>query len=193
MAKADHPYHIELARLKPGRHQFDFNLDDALLESPDSPTADSEPAPLSNVAVSVALTLDKSDRLIDVGVRLTGSITLSCDRCLLDYPFAIDTTYRIVFSHDRSVAAADAEADVRYLPAGVPVLDLRQEFYEALLLQVPQRRIPSDCPGPRCPPEVLALLAAGERAAEGPLPEDADPDQGPIDPRWSALRGLKPN
>ena len=196
MAKPDPRYVIELARLKAGRHSFDFPLDDALLEPPPGTPADAEGPPARNVQGTAHVVLDKSERLLDLAIALTATATLACDRCLADYPHPLQATYRLVYSHDRSVAAAEGEADVRYLPAGTPSLDLRQELYEALLLQVPQRRLPPDCPGPRCPAQVLALLEAGARAAEGPLPEDApDPDSpdAPIDPRWSALRGLRPN
>lgn len=193
MAKVDNPYLIALARLKEGRHSFEFALDDAFLTL--APELEGAEPLAQGASVTAAVVLDKSPRLLDVHITLSGQLTLACDRCLQDYPQAVTADYRIVFSHDRSVEAPErggdaGDDDVRYLPAGAPELDLRHELYELLLLQVPHRRIPPDCPGPRCPAQVLALLEAGARAqAEGPPPDDDD--SAPTDPRWAALKGLR--
>lgn len=196
MALADYPYRIELSKLKSGTHTFRFELvTEKLLplgmrSAPGEEAADASPLPPLSEAWAEVL-LVRSDRLVDVTLTYDGTVQLACDRCLLPYPLPLSGQTRVVYSHDTSVEAVADESDVHYLSASAPYLDLRQELYECLLLLLPLRQIPPDCPGSRCPAGVWDLLKAGEAATEGTA--DPDDDAASSDPRWAALRGLQEN
>jgi len=184
MAKRVNPYRIELTRLAEGSHEFAFELSTSEL-APEVPNEEATLPELSEARAEI--TLRKSERLLDLTVRLTGWAELECDRCLQSYPFQIVSEGRLIYTHDKSVEEADDELDVHYLPASTATLDLQQELYDRVALQIPLRRIPPDCPGPRCPPAVLELLARGEQAvieAETGASEESDD-------RWDALKNLR--
>ncbi|MDX2061489.1 MAG: DUF177 domain-containing protein [Bacteroidia bacterium] len=147
-------YRIEVNKLTDGRHPIVFQLTGELFAQ--VPETD-----IAGADIAVAGYLDKTPRHIDVHLELTGWVELACDRCLVPYRFALATQGRLVYSHDP--VAQDTDDDtLRFLRRDAQWLDLTDELYEIAALCVPLRKVPENCPGPQCPPEVLARLLDDE-------------------------------
>lgn len=167
-------YRIELPKLAPGKHDFTFEVGDAFF------AAHAESF-VTHGSLQIDVTIQRSRTLIDLRIRMKGWLELACDRCLRGYHQPLSTEHRLVFTHNTSIEEVEG-AEVQYIPAATRFLELAQDFYDYIHLSVPYRRIPPDCPGANCPPEVLALLAESEKPKE----VVNEPD-----PRWAALQALR--
>ena len=172
-------YSLNVARLKPGKHEEVFEVDDDFF-------AHFENSLIEQGQVSIRLQMEKYATHLDVTFWLTGEITLACDRCGNPYPHPLDSQERIIFAFDPEM---DFEGyEVMYVAADEPQLVLTQEFYDFINLAIPMRKVPP-ADVHLCPPEVLRLL--GLDTEGNPLEDDSPEDDSPIDPRWAALKKLK--
>lgn len=171
MSKESKAYTIDIPKLKLGRHQQEFRVDGTFLENhPD----------IQNADIQASLQIERTTMHIDVQYHLTGSVELLCDRCLVPYAFPIDATTQVVYSFDKSMIEAE-DAEVVFISRSIHLLDVSQDLYDFIVLQVPYRHVPDDCPRPTCPPDLLNQIGVG----------DGVEDQ-TIDPRWESLKGLLP-
>ncbi len=116
---------------------------------------------------------------IDVHYHLTGRVQLACDRCLEPYWQVIDSKHRVIFSHDPSLREIEDD-EVVFLSRDSWLLDCKQDLYDFIALQIPFRKIPTDCPGSRCATDFISLYLKDETNENEPI----------ADPRWEKLRGL---
>ena len=187
MAATD--YRIDIQKLKDGAHQFRFQVDDAFFAG--FPHTEVQGA---NVTADIAL--QKDNRQIVVNLHLDGELTLVCDRCSGDLDWPIFRAAKLIYSYDPSLKGTDEDEDITFIPRDLHYLDLRQDLYDYISLQVPLRKVPDAGNRHQCPAEVLAILAAGAEAAalqeatDGEVIEHEDPSQND-DPRWAALRQLR--
>jgi uncharacterized protein len=171
-------YCIDIVKLKPGTYRFEFAIGaDFLAGFPERL--------LERADAALVVDLTKDSRQIDLRLALQGVVELPCDRCLRPYDQAVVGDMRIVYSFDPSFKAAD-NTDIFYIGREQQYLDLRQDFYDFLSLQLPIRRIPPDCPGAQCPPEVMELLGLDDS-------QDSDTEPLQTDPRWAGLSNLSLN
>ncbi len=173
----DPAYSVELYKLKDGHHEFTFAVDDSFLQAM-NPEGTEAFATQGNVQVQLAL--EKTQQFIDARFSVTGTLQVACDRCLQDYTQIITGTERVLYSYNPDMATTD-DQDVVFISRDLQWLDLRQEMYDFIGLQVPLRKIPEGCPGSMCPPEVLKYINTTESERTN-LPS--------ADPRWSQLKEL---
>ena len=198
------PYTLPLLGLKKGQHTFEFHLDDAFL-------AHFEHSPIEKANVEVRLELDKNkDTFFVLNFSLYGTVNVECDRCLADFDRPVESENEVVLklSQLANEVDGDADADVVYLTPDTTQFNVAQLLYEFLVLSVPlPTSIPLDAFGNRqcprdengnfvCNEKVLATLqqnsafADEEELEEEPEEEDEDNTE---DPRWNALRNIRPN
>lgn len=134
-------YSLEIPKLELGHHEFSFFLDSDFFE------AHSE---IKASEVNAKLSVERTPQMILIDFHLNGSITLECDRCLLPYSQIINHTQRMIYSFEKSLKDSE-DSDVAYLSRGAYLLDLTQDLYDFVALQVPFRKVPDDCPRPECP------------------------------------------
>jgi uncharacterized protein len=167
---------IDVPKLRPGANSFHFHMDSAFFaQQPNSliQTAD----------VQVAATVDCQPALLDTRLHLQGHIELVCDRCLQPYPQTVSLDHRIVYSYSQPDAhTAEGDDELIFIARNQQTLDLTQDLYELVSLQVPLRKARCDEDASLClaDPTVRQLL-------EGSQTEDQ------TDPRWEALNKLKDN
>jgi uncharacterized metal-binding protein YceD (DUF177 family) len=170
-----HPYTIRLDSLKQGAHRFDFRIEDAFFELFDQSL-------IEQAGVDIGLKLNKTHQLYDLQLAFQGYVMLTCDRCLKGFPLAIDFQHRMVLSSNSSLKPVENE-EIVYLAPGTPAIDLSQDFYDLIGLQVPYRKVPQrkidECED--CGIEVYQYSAGAANTGE----EDE------IDPRWAKLLDLK--
>ena len=132
--------------------------------------------------------LNKSATMIQVGLKIEGSIRLICDRSLeeFDYPFEVDE--KLIYKY--SDHSEEMGNNLFLIDRKSPKLDLSQDLFDFIALQVPMKKL-----HPRYIHEAEALegnqfIYSTEKVLDDHSTEKAEED---MDPRWAALKNLKDN
>lgn len=162
-------------------HRFDFEVGDDFFEC-------REGSGIKGGSVDVEAALERKGSSLALRVRMRGSVTVECDRCLEDCRLPIDFDGRLTVKFSEEEIPFDG--DVLWINPADPLLDLEQYIYESIVLSLPYRRVhPEDVHGtPLCNPAMLdrfRIVSEDEFAA---LTADKPVEN---DPRWEKLRGLK--
>lgn len=171
-------FSIDLPKLKNGVNEFHFEVGEKFFKH-------FEPALADRGAVSIDLEIRKTLNQLDAHFRIQGTVELNCDRCTLPYQAPVASEKRIIYAYpDAGVQEEEGMDDeVIYLDPRSPVLDISQDVYDFVCLEIPIRKVPEHC-GEDCPNDPLKKLKA-----EGKIGEAEESE--PTDPRWEALRKLQ--
>ena len=154
---------IDITSLKPGLHEFEFQLEADEVELDRDKFDD----------IYVHARLDVREARILVMLETTATATLECDRTLRLFEQEVGGTYHVLFAPPEFVEQQeDAFDEVRVLQSSDQKIDLTTAVRDTILLSVPLRRV---APG----------AEEEEIETEFFVPEDD------VDPRWAALRKLK--
>ncbi|PLW97485.1 MAG: hypothetical protein C0593_08530 [Marinilabiliales bacterium] len=162
---------IPFKGLSDGVHEFEYHVSDAFFEA-------IEYSDVKKGNVSAKISLDKQPGMMQLHFRINGYVTLTCDRCLEDFNFPIDTEDHLIVKIGPEPGEESEEviiiADTEYK------LQLWHYIYEYISLQVPYRKThPEDENGnSTCDPEQIKRI------------EDLN-SENRADPRWDALKNLK--
>jgi len=170
---------IEFVKLKDGKHNLDFRVDESFFESLGS-------TEIHNANVQVDVEVDKSTNWMHVRLRMRGSLTVDCHRCLVALPMQINTKYLLIVKLD-----SQDEADKDHEDEGVELIYLRphefklsiaQPVYETSLLALPMIRNCDEMDSKPCDQAMIQKL-------ETLNSDSADEDV--VDARWEKLKQLK--
>jgi uncharacterized metal-binding protein YceD (DUF177 family) len=166
------PYSIPLSGLKEGHHTIDFEIDNAFFELYE----ESEVKEGSLVAI---IEIDKRTTHLDMIIKVSGSVRVSCDRCLEMFSQVVKSENRLLVKFGKSID--DTDPDILSVPIDAYELDLQQQIYEFIMLALPIKRVhPNDKNGKStCDPAMLKKLD------ELVIDEEKDND-----PRWDELKKL---
>jgi uncharacterized metal-binding protein YceD (DUF177 family) len=181
--KALKSFNINFVGLKEGKHRFEFHLDRKFLESFENPLLD-------DLNVDAVLVLDKHNNLLELHFSWAGTVAAVCDICNENYDMPIKGKESLIvkFVHKKPEDAFDPE--VIYLQIGESSINVAVPLYEALVLQIPLRKVhPNDENAkPGCNPELLNYLEE-LRGDENAVDSKSEPeDKGSI---WDELKKLK--
>lgn len=151
-------FDIAFVGLKPGIHEFQYNVDNKFFESFDN--TNSLPG---HCNASVKVTLDKSNALMLLRFDIDGSVEVPCDRCGNPLNLTLWDEFNLVIkSVDNAGEMNDSEEDpdIFYIGRTESHLHLAGWIYEFVLLSIPNQRIcPEDEAGrPTCNKQVLDML-----------------------------------
>jgi uncharacterized metal-binding protein YceD (DUF177 family) len=163
---------IPISGLKEGRHSFNFEIDKEFFEQ-------FEESEVKNGMLEACVEADKRSSHINLAIRIKGVVSISCDRCLLVFLHPVDCENRLLIKFGK--INDENDPDIITVPADEYDLDLKQYFYEYILLALPIQRVhPEDRNGiSGCDPEMLMKLD------QHIVNED---DR--MDPRWDELKKL---
>ncbi|MBP5374305.1 MAG: DUF177 domain-containing protein [Bacteroidales bacterium] len=114
----------------------------------------------------------------DVCLKLSGSLTVPCDRCLepLTLPVEVSQAFRVCFSdEDEERFSADGKESLSLVPGSLDV-DMSQAVYDYACLSLPIQRVH---PEGECNPDTVRFLSQ----------EPKDEEAAPSSP-FAALKGL---
>jgi uncharacterized metal-binding protein YceD (DUF177 family) len=165
-------YSIPIGGLKEGKHSYDFEINKEFFEQ-------FEESEVREGKLAVTVEADKRSSHVDLAVRIEGTITISCDRCLGVFSHPVSCENRLLVKFGR--VNDESDPDIITVPADENELDMAQYFYEYILLALPIQRIhPVDKNGnSTCDPEMLKKLK------EHVINEEVGND-----PRWDELKKL---
>lgn len=149
-------YDIAFVGLKPGVHEFNYEVDDKFF-------ADFGATDLNNCAAKVKLTLDKNTNFMMLKFEIAGQVNVICDRCGNDLRLDLWDEFNLVIKQVENpdeMNENEEDADIFYISRTESHIHLAHWIYEFILLSVPnQRRCKDDeVGGPQCNKEVLAML-----------------------------------
>ncbi len=154
------------------------SLDDELTDQYFQALSDAE---IKSGALHVSGSIRKAVGFFELQLGISGTVQVPCDRCLDMMTQPIDTELRLVVKLGEEYSEQD---DVIVVDEREAVLDTSWLIYETIALAVPIQHVhqPGDC-----------NVAMSERLSElsAARSSDADANEREIDPRWSALKGLK--
>lgn len=94
--------------------------------------------------LGISLDLFKAVHQLDVKAKITGIMTLVCDRCLDMYELPFETEFEIVFAQKSPRDEEVSEEGYRTYSPFMKTIDLTGDIREYVLLTVPMRRVPAE-------------------------------------------------
>lgn len=157
-------YDIAFVGLKPGEHQFVYEIDDSFFE-------DFQQQDFKNCKATVKLNLDKKNGFMLCKFDIDGKVEVPCDRCGNNLQLQLWDEFNIVVKivDDPEVMNQEEEdPDVYYIGKGESHLNVADWIYEFINLSIPMQRMCKDdeIGGPQCNPEVLEKLRKMEEDAK---------------------------
>ena len=163
-------YVIPFSGYKAGLHTFDFQPDPSFFDQFES-------TDVTQIRAQVKVNMEKSNTMLIFTVEVHGSYVAPCHRCNADvknYLFT-DGRYIVKFGEEEFTETDE----ILVLPESAHELDISPLIYETIMLAIPARIVHEN--ENDCDQEVLAKLRQHET------------DEDETDPRWEALKNLKPD
>ncbi|QHL86057.1 DUF177 domain-containing protein [Nibribacter ruber] len=177
-------YYIHLTKLSNKTHEYEFELGNSFFEMFSQEL-------IHGGSLKARVVLKKSELLLHFTFYITGEVRVTCDRSLEEFnmPLDIERVLLVRFGPE------DLEMDENVLQI-VPetqFINIAQHLYDFIGLAVPMKKL-----HPRFMEEVdedeegdeaegLLIYSTGTAEEE----EDDDDEDGPVDPRFEALRKIK--
>ena len=125
-------YTIAYKGLKPGLHDFRFEVDGSLFEEFESPE-------IKDGACEVTVALERGEAMLTLDVTVDGSVVVECDRCLEECRIPVHYQGRLLVKFSDEVHEYDGE--VMWLLPMEDEIDLKQYIYESIVLSLPYQRV----------------------------------------------------
>lgn len=159
---------VNISKLPDGRHQFRFD---------DTPDAFRDETGL--IGFRAGVTLDKAHDTYLFTLQVTGTVGLSCDRCLEPVNLPVNESAAVVYRPD---GTDGQDPDVKPLNRDQNIIDLAPDVVDTIRLAIPMKVVCTETCKGLCPSCGVNLnLASCGCSAET------------TDPRWEKLLKLKNN
>jgi uncharacterized protein len=150
--KAGKDYVVQFAALSLGEHEFQFEIGDKFFENLDY-------SEIKQGNITIDLTLLKQSTMMILQSEIHGTVKVNCDLCTEEFDLPLNGGYKLIVKvggHE----TGDEDDDIITIPANEHQLDLRQYFYEYIILSLPIKRVhPEDEKGvPTCNKQALSKL-----------------------------------
>jgi len=164
--RVKHPYIIPFVGLKPGKHEFEFILEETFFKE----FAYSE---VDNGHFTILVVLDKKSNMMELTFSLNGKMSFPCDRCGDPVSIDIKGNDHIVIKYGDHTD--DQDDDIWTYGPQEYQIDIRQRLFELVHLSLPVRRAHEE---EECNPTVM------KKMDDYRANEDADT-------QWIALKNLQ--
>ncbi|WP_126974240.1 YceD family protein [Gynurincola endophyticus] len=149
-------FDIAFVGLKPGVHEFNYELNDEFFLS-------FHEVDFRNTAAKVKVMLDKHHNFMQLKFEVGGTTEVTCDRCGNDLPIELWDEFNLIVKlveEPEKMNEEEEDPDIFYISKGESHLHLAPWLYEFVILSIPmQRMCGEDEKGKsKCNPEVLAKL-----------------------------------
>ena len=157
-------YEIAFVGLKPGEHEYSYEITDKFFEP-------FQPQDFTNCNAKVKLTLDKKSGFMLLKFDVDGKTEVVCDRCGNDLPLQLWEEYNMVVKmvdNPVEMNETDEDPDVFYISRTESHINVEDWIYEFVNLSIPMQKMCKDdeIGGPQCNVEVLEKLKKMEDEAK---------------------------
>lgn len=176
MSGRSRDYVIEFGSLPLGKHEFEFEADDAFFQR-------FENSIIQHGHMDVLVTMEKKPNMLLLDFTLQGEVLVTCDRCLDDLGLQLEGYSELIVKLGDH--AEEESEDIIVIPSTEHRLDVSHLIYEYTSVMIPMRNVhPDDENGvSTCNPEIL-------REIEKRQPTDSVSES---DPRWEMLKNINLN
>lgn len=163
-------FEIAWLGLKDGEHEFQYEVNDRVLEDLGYEHPDFE-----QLDARIGLRFNKSNSFFLLNFDIDGTANVACDRCGDRYSLKLWDEFKLIVklteNMERAEKENEEEADVVFLPRSETVMDISGWVFEFIMLSLPIQKIHPENPdgSPGCNPEALKLLekmSAADHAAQ---------------------------
>ncbi len=187
-------YKLPLKSLPSGSHEFEYDLGKQFFE-------DMESADIRDARLKVIATVNVKGDIFELTLKVSGEITLICDRCLDEMQMPVGTEYSVFVKYGEDYN--DDSDNLLVIPESDNFLNIAYILYDTVALTVPIKHVH---PLGKCNRAMSTLLrkhrspASNIEGEDGEMVEelmesiddDIDSvDDTPSDPRWNELKKLK--
>ena len=149
-------YDIAFVGLKPGIHEFNYEVDDKFF-------ANFNETDFSDCHASVKLSLEKNTSFMLLKFEIGGSVNVICDRCGNNLRMDLWDEFKQVVKqveNPEEMNENEEDPDVFYISRTESHIHLADWIYEFVVLSIPNQRMckEDEIGGPQCNKEVLAML-----------------------------------
>ena len=163
-------FEIAFVGLKPGVHEFIYEVDDRFFEEYNEQD-------FRNAHARVRLLLEKNNGFMILRFEIGGKADVTCDRCSNNLPLQLfdEFTVTIKMTDDPDLMNDQEEdPDVYYISRGESHIDVKDWIYEFVNLSIPMQKTCEyeNMDGPHCDPaarEVLRNMKPEEGAGGNPI------------------------
>jgi uncharacterized metal-binding protein YceD (DUF177 family) len=163
-------YEIAFVGLKPGTHEFNYEIDDRFFEEYGEQD-------FRDCKATVKLLLEKTTNFMMLRFQVGGSLRVICDRCSSDLPLNLFEDFTVTIKaveNPEEMNESEEDPDVFYISRGESHLQVAPMIYEFINLSVPTQK---ECDyenmdGPYCNPaarEALQKMRSGGEEKQNPL------------------------
>ena len=157
-----------------------------------------ESADIRDARLKVIATVNVKGDIFELTLKVSGEITLICDRCLDEMQMPVDTEYSVFVKYGEDYN--DDSDNLLVIPESDNFLNIAYILYDTVALTVPIKHVH---PLGKCNRQMSAMLKKHRATTDGEdseledqlieemdSMEDSQPAQETTDPRWDALRKL---
>lgn len=163
-------YEIAFVGLKPGFHEFSYQLDDKFFEEYGGQD-------FTNSDAQVKLLLEKNNSFMMLKFEIGGKAEVTCDRCSNEMPLQLFEEFNVtvkMVENPEVMNDQEEDPDVYYISRGESHLDVKDWIYEFVNLSIPMQKTCEyeNMDGPFCNPlakEILQNLKEQETQKQNPL------------------------
>ncbi len=172
-------YAIPFRGLESGVYDYAFRLRRPLFEAFGSPD-------IKDGDCAADVRMERRDNALSFEVKITGAVTVPCDRCLEDCSVAIDFEGRIEarFSDE----GREYDGEVLWLLPGAGEVDLAQYLYESVVLSLPYQRVH---PEGQCDPAMMARFSIVSDEEFASIERAASAGEERCGGQWDKLAALR--
>ena len=157
-------FEVAFVGLKPGVHEFNYELDDKFFAERGSPD-------FKNPMAHVKMTLEKNTGFMLLKFEVGGKADFICDRCGNSLNIDLWDEFKLLVKlvdNPEEMNNQEEDPDVFYLSRSESHLSVGDWIYEFVLLSVPFQKMcsPDKIGGPQCNNEVLEKLKEMESKHE---------------------------
>lgn len=175
--KALRAYNVEFAGLKPGLHDFTFEIGETFFD----PFGDQD---FRKPHAEFRMQLDKRNNLMEVNISMNGKAEVDCD--VSGEPFEMDLSSDLTLVVKFGEEFNDEDPEVLILPHDEHQFNVAQYLYEMFVLSLPAKRVHPKLGKEGVGETAIELL---ERYAPG-HDEPETEEESSTDPRWDKLKDL---
>ena len=151
-----HEYEIAFVGLKPGFHEFRYQVNDKFFEEYGGQD-------FTNSDAHVKLLLEKNNSFMMLKFEIGGKAEVTCDRCSNELPLQLFEEFNVtvkMVENPEVMNDQEEDPDVYYISKGESHLDVKDWIYEFINLSIPMQKTCEfeNMDGPHCNPAARVLL-----------------------------------
>jgi uncharacterized metal-binding protein YceD (DUF177 family) len=163
-------YEIAFVGLKPGIHEYDYEITDKFFD-------DFQSQDFRNCKAQVKLQLDKKNGFLQLKFELGGTLEVTCDRCNGNLPIDLWDDFNLVVKmvdEPEMMNSQEDDPDVYYISRTESHINVENWIYEFINLSIPMHKTCNyeNMDGPFCnkaAKEMLSKLKGEEIKQENPI------------------------